>query len=81
MYGKYVLVKLRALDAEIVSPRITIPAWSSLVPIDLSINLFGDSRNRAKLMPNNNAPKGDPDKIAMKAKIIPINSFIYLNVL
>jgi hypothetical protein len=26
MYGKYVLVKLRALDAEIVSPRIIIPA-------------------------------------------------------
>ena len=81
MYGKYVLVKLRALDAEIVSPRIIIPAWSSLIPTDLSIDSFGDSKNKAKVMPNNNAAKGDPDKIAVKAKIIPINSFIYLNVL
>ncbi len=77
IYGKYFAVKVIAPDDEIVSPNITMPIWSSFVPIDFRINPSAEPINKVKLMPKNNAIKGDPIINAIKAKTIPNNKLIF----
>jgi len=70
-----------APDDEIVNPNITIPIWSSFVPVDFRISSSFEPINKAKLMPKNNATRGDPIINAIKAKTAPNNKFIFLAVL
>ena len=79
--GKYCVVKIVALDEDIVSPNITMPIWSSLVPVDLrtSPSASAEPINKVKLIPKTNATKGEPIIKAIKAKIVPSNNFIFLN--
>ncbi len=67
-----------APDDEIVNPNITIPIWSSFVPVDFKISSSFKLINKAKLIPKSNAAKGDPIINAIKAKTTPNNKFIYL---
>ena len=67
-----------APDDEIVSPNITIPIWSSFVPVGFRISSSFEPINKVKLMPKSNATKGDPIINAIKAKTTPNNKFIYL---
>ena len=70
-----------APDDEIVNPNITMPIWSSFVPVDFRISSSFEPINRAKLIPKNNANRGEPIINAIKAKIAPNNKFIFLGVL
>ncbi len=67
-----------APDDEIVNPNITMPIWSSFVPVDFRISSSFEPINKTKLIPKNNATRGDPIINAIKAKITPNIKFIYL---
>ena len=67
-----------APDDEIVNHNITIPIWSSFVPVDFKISSSFELINKVKLIPKSNAAKGDPIINAIKAKTTPNSKFIYL---
>ena len=80
IYGKYVAVKSITLDADIVRPIITMAVWSNMVPVDFLINSLDDPKTSVKLAPKIIAINGELERIAIKAKKIPANSFILLYV-
>lgn len=55
-----------------VNPKITIPTCKNFVPNDSSIKLSGNLKAIAKNIPAKRAKSGDPIRIAIIAKGIPI---------
>ena len=72
MYGKYIAVMFKALDADMVKPKITTPTWRNFVPIDLLIKLSGNLKINTNAIPATKDNNGDPFRITKNANSIPV---------